>query len=118
MQALLVLNLIVPIIMITVGAALKKHPVSDINSGNGYCTPASRKSEAHWEYAQQMAPERFILLGKWLSLAEIALSLILLIFHVYAPYSVMTGSCLGFLWLGYAFYDTDKRIKERFADRG
>lgn len=118
MQALLVLNFIVPCIMVFVGAVLKKHPVSDPRSGNGYNTPTARKSEAHWEYAQQIAPGRFILLGKWLFLAEIVLSALLFAVRLFVGWSVMIGSCFGFLWLCYAFYDTDRRIKERFAGRG
>lgn len=118
MQALLVLNLIVPCIMMLVGIFLKKHPVSDPGSGNGYNTPTARKSEAHWEYAQQIAPDRFIFQGKWLFLAEVVLSALLYAGRLFVGWSVMIGSCFGFLWLCYAFYDTDKRIKERFADYG
>ena len=37
--------------MILVGWILKKHPVMDMKSHNGYNTPASRKSQEHWDYA-------------------------------------------------------------------
>lgn len=118
MQALLVLNFIVPSVMVFVGVLLKKHPISDMRSGNGYNTPTARKSEAHWEYAQQIASDRFIFQGKWLFLAEVVLSALLFAVRLFVGWSVVIGSCFGFLWLCYAFYDTDKRIKERFADRG
>ena len=55
MYGLLVLNLIVPFVMILVGYSFKKHPVTDMNSGNGYNTPTSRKSQEHWDYAQSIA---------------------------------------------------------------
>ena len=63
MYSLLLLNLIMPFVMIFVGFILKKHPVTDIKSGNGYNTPTSRKSQGHWDYAQSIAPDIFISFG-------------------------------------------------------
>ena len=60
MYGLLILNFVIPFVMIFVGYILKKHPVKDMNSGNGYNTPSSRKSQEHWEYAQSIAPNIFI----------------------------------------------------------
>ena len=51
MQGLLLLNFIVPFVMILVGYLIKKHPEWDMESQNGYNTPTSRKSQAHWDYA-------------------------------------------------------------------
>lgn len=42
MQALLILNLIVPFVMLVVSFLLRKHPVTDMQSHNGYNTPTSR----------------------------------------------------------------------------
>ena len=39
MYGLLVLNFIIPFVMVFVGYILKKHPVKDMTSGNGYNTP-------------------------------------------------------------------------------
>ena len=55
MYGLLILNFVIPFVMIFVGYILKKHPVKDMNSGNGYNTPSSRKSQEHWDYAQSIA---------------------------------------------------------------
>lgn len=60
----LLLNLIIPFVMILVGYLFMKHPVWDMESHNGYNTPTSRKSQAHWDYAQSIAPGIFISLGK------------------------------------------------------
>lgn len=68
MYGLLPLNLIVPYVMILVGHIFKKHPVSDMKSQNGYNTPTSRKSQAHWDYAQSIAPDIFISIGKILGI--------------------------------------------------
>ena len=65
MYSLLLLNLIIPFVMILVGDILKRHPVTDIKSGNGYNTPTSRKSQEHWNYAQSIAPNNFISLGRY-----------------------------------------------------
>ena len=59
MYGLLILNFVIPFVMIFVGYILKKHPVKDMNSGNGYNTPSSRKSQEHWDYAQSIAPNIF-----------------------------------------------------------
>ena len=63
MYGLLILNFVIPFVMIFVGYILKKHPVKDMNSGNGYNTPSSRKSQEHWDYAQSIAPNIFIGIG-------------------------------------------------------
>ena len=52
MEALLILNLIMPFVMILVGYLLKKHPVLDMSTHNGYNTSVSRRSQEHWDYAQ------------------------------------------------------------------
>ena len=75
MYWLLVLNLIIPFVMIIVGDILKKHPVENMKSNNGYNTSTSRKSKAHWEYAQSIAPDIFINHGKILVIVEIFLSI-------------------------------------------
>ena len=78
MYGLLILNFVIPFVMIFVGYILKKHPVKDMNSGNGYNTPSSRKSQEHWDYAQSIAPNIFIGIGKTLGLVEIVLCISLL----------------------------------------
>ena len=59
MYGLIALNFIIPFVMVFVGYILKKHPVKDMTSGNGYNTPTSRKSQEHWDYAQSIAPYIF-----------------------------------------------------------
>ena len=77
MYYLLVLNLIMPFVMVSVGYTFKKHPASDMDSNNGYNTPTSRKTREHWEYAQSIAPDIFISFGKALGLIEILLSVVM-----------------------------------------
>ena len=63
MYSLLILNFIIPFVMVLLGYLLKKYPVTDRNSGCGYNTPASRSSQEHWDYAQEIAPDIFLGLG-------------------------------------------------------
>ena len=114
MQGLLLLNLIVPFVMILVGTVLKKHPISDMSKQNGYNTPTSRKSQAHWDYAQKIAPDIFISLGKYLVIVEIIISVILLFLRVSIEKAIIAGTCVGFAFLFYGFYDTDSKIEENF----
>ena len=48
MQALLILNLIGPFVMVLVGVLLKKHPQSDMRKQNGYNTPTARNPQLNW----------------------------------------------------------------------
>ena len=95
MPFLLVLNLIVPYVMILVGSILKKHPVSDMKLQNGYNTPTSRKSQAHWDYAQSIAPNIFIALGKILGVIEIMISILMFLFHISSQAAISVGECVG-----------------------
>lgn len=112
---LLISNSIVPFVLIFVGAILKRHPVTDMRSQNGYNTPVSRRSQKHWDYAQQIAPDIFISIGKWLLAAEAAVSIILLIFRVSVVISIAVGLCTGLAVLFGGFYYTDSKIEE-FVD--
>lgn len=117
MQILLILNLIVPFVMILVGTLLKRNPQWDMKKQNGYNTPTSRKSQAHWDYAQQIAPDIYISLGKYLTVVEVIISVILLLLRISVEYSIVIGSCIGGAFLLYGFYHTDQKISEKFADK-
>ncbi|GFI42686.1 hypothetical protein IMSAGC018_00349 [Lachnospiraceae bacterium] len=116
MPFLLVLNLIVPYVMILVGSILKKHPVSDMKLQNGYNTPTSRKSQAHWDYAQSIAPNIFIALGKILGVIEIMISILMFLFHISSQAAVSVGECVGIGFLLYGFYKTDSEIEKKFRE--
>lgn len=117
MQALFILNLIIPFVMVLIGTILRKHSVLDRNGHNGYNTPISRKSQKHWEYAQKIAPNIYISFGKYLFAAEIIVSLVLLLLHVSVIISVIIGESIGFACLFFSFYYTDRKIREKFADK-
>ena len=116
MYFLLLLNLIIPFVMILVGYLLKKHPVTDMKSHNGYNTPTSRKSQERWDYAQSIAPDNYISLGKASGIIEILLSVVMTFLHVSANVILIAGICLGvgFLFLG--FYKTDTEIEKKFTE--
>ena len=112
MYFLVFLNLLVPFVMILVGYILKKHPASDMKSNNGYNTPASRKSQERWDYAQSIAPDIYITLGKILGVIEIVLSVVMSLIHISSSGILIVGACVGagFLFLG--FYKTDSEIEK------
>ncbi|HCO30050.1 MAG TPA: hypothetical protein DIT54_11870 [Lachnospiraceae bacterium] len=117
MRALFVLNFIIPFVMICLGFFLRKYPVSDMSSQNGYNTPTSRKSQAHWDYAQKIAPDIFLSLGKILLIIEIIVNIILLLVQASVDNSIIVGACVGMVFLFLAFYQTESRIKEKFQDK-
>ena len=95
MYGLIALNFIIPFVMVFVGYILKKHPVKDMTSGNGYNTPTSRKSQEHWDYAQSIAPNIFIGIGKTLG----------------------AGVVVGIIFLIFGFYKTETGITSKFANK-
>ena len=109
MYSLLLLNLIIPFVMILVGWILKKHPVMDMKSHNGYNTPASRKSQEHWDYAQNIAPYNYISL-------EIILSVVFLGLHISISAALIVGICVGVGFLLFGFYKTDAEIERKFTE--
>ena len=117
MYGLLVLNFIIPFVMVFVGYILKKHPVKDMTSGNGYNTPTSRKSQEHWDYAQSIAPNIFIGTGKTLGLVEIVLCISLLLLDISAQSTVFAGVVVGIIFLILGFYKTETGITSKFANK-
>ncbi len=107
---MLLQNFIVPLVMILVGNMLRKHPVSDMRSHNGYNTPVSRRSQAHWDYAQKIAPEICIRLGKYLLAAEAVLNVVLLLARVSVGWALGIGGGIGIAALIGGFYYTDLKI--------
>ena len=103
-------NFIVPFVMILVGNMLRKHPVADMRSHNGYNTPVSRRSQVHWDYAQKIAPEIFIRLGKYLLAAEAVLNVVLLLARVSVGWALEIGGGIGIAALIGGFYYTDLKI--------
>ena len=110
MYGLIALNFIIPFVMVFVGYILKKHPVKDMTSGNGYNTPTSRKSQEHWDYAQSIAPNIFIGIGKTLGLVEIVLCISLLLLNISTQTTVFAGVVVGIIFLIFGFYKTETGI--------
>lgn len=114
MYFLLLLNFIIPFVMILVGDLLKRHPVTDMKSSNGYNTLTSRKSQEHWNYAQSIAPDNFIALGKLLGVVEIILSIAMFLLHISVDSALILGVCMGVAFLLCGFYKTEQEIKKKF----
>ena len=118
LEILLLLNFIVPFVMVLVGVIQRKFPVDNMGAHkrarynqNGYSTPVSMRSQAHWDYAQKIAPVLFIRLGTYLFAAEAVLSLGLFLLRVSVDWILVLGSGLGFVGLIGAFLYTDAKIE-------
>lgn len=114
MYGLLVLNFIIPLVMTTVGSVLKKHPVTDMKKHSGYNTPTSRKSQEHWDYAQRIAPDIFLSLGKILGIAVLILSVGIVLLQRSVYTALCAGIGIGVAFLVYGFYKTETEIKKKF----
>ncbi len=116
MKLLLVLNFIIPFVMIDVGYILKRYPVADKSRGNGYNTPTSRKSQAHWDYAQSIAPGVFRETGKKLLIFVLLLDILLYFFNVNTDISITMGMVIGVGFVITAFWKVEKQIKMEFPE--
>jgi len=114
MEAIVLLNLIIPFVMLLVSYILEKKPVTNMNSNNGYCTPTAKKSKEHWQYAQSIAPAIYMSLGKTLLIIELIISVALLLLKMNPELILIIGMCIGFGFLFLAFYTTDNKIEEKF----
>ena len=70
--------------------------------------------DRHWDYAQSIAPDIFLSLGKVLLAVETVLSIVLLLFRIPVYISVAAGMCIGVAFLVFGFYKTDSKIKGKF----
>ncbi len=117
-ESLLLLNFIVPFVMVLLGVIQRKFPADNMGAHkrvrynqNGYSTPVSTRSQAHWDYAQKIAPVLFIRLGTYLFAAEAVLSLGLFLLRVSMYWILALGSGIGFAGLIGAFLYTDAKIE-------
>ncbi len=116
MKALLIFCWIIPFVMVLVGVLLKKHPIADMHSGNGYNTPASRKSQEHWDYAQSIAPDIFLHLGRLLAAVMLGYTIVPLLLPVDSMLLAVVGVIVGFCFLITAFLRTERKIKAYFEE--
>lgn len=124
MKALLILNFIIPGVMLLCGFLLKKmktpYPGPARNQikwkvdFSGYNTPRSRKSEAHWNYAQSIAPAIFLRNGKKALFSAVCFTVVGLILPWWV--GLAAGYVMGFVGMFLAFGETEKNLKERFGE--
>ena len=114
MYYLLLENLITPFVMIFVGHTFKKHPGCGMDPNHVYNTPTSRKTQEHWVYAQSIAPDIFISLGKILGVIEIAIIALMYLFHAPIHAALGVGGFAGLCFLLLGFYKTDSEIEKKF----
>lgn len=116
MYAIILLNFICPFVMLLVGHVFKRHPSKDISRQNGYNTPTARQSQAHWDYAQKVAPDIFIKIGIELFGVELVLSVAFFMQKMSIDRSLIIGLAVGFVFIFYAFYRTELKIEEEFKE--
>ena len=124
MNALLILNFIIPGVMLLCSFLLKKmktpypgpprYLVKWKVDFSGYNTPLSRKSQAHWDYAQQIAPAIFLRRGKQALFSAVCFTLVGLI--VVWWLGLAAGIVMGYVGMFLAFGDTERELKERFGE--
>ncbi|MBP3588664.1 MAG: SdpI family protein [Clostridia bacterium] len=122
MNALLLLNFIIPGVLLLSSVLLKKmktpYPGPARNQlkwkvdFSGYNTPLSRKSQAHWDYAQQIAPAIFLRRGKQALFSAVCFTLVGLIVTWWV--GLAAGIVMGYVGMFLAFGEAEKALKQRF----
>lgn len=120
MGKLLLLNFVIPVVMLLVSAFLKygSHPYPGPAHHaqtkwkvdfSGYNTPGSRKSQAHWDLAQQLAPGAFFRNGLYaLILAVVCCAVSLL----WEPARQVPLWFVSFVFMGRAFRQVEKALED------
>ena len=116
MYLFLCFNFIIPFTMLLIGAILKRCPNHNMNFHSGYRSPVSMRSQAHWDYAQRIAPDIFFSLGKKLAVLELLLSGAAFLLRIWVIPPLMIGLCTGIGVMLYAFYRTDAAVREFMGD--
>lgn len=123
MKLLLLLNFITPAVMLIVAAFLRRRkppypgPWGSTRwrcGGSGYNTPSSRRSQAHWDYAQAAAANRFLSNGLnalWVCVACTLLGLTFLPWWT----ALAIGCTLGIAMMIEAFVQTEEDIQANFG---
>ena len=123
MKALLLLNFIIPGMLLLSSVLLKKmktpYPGPARNQikwkidFSGYNTPLSRKSKAHWDYAQQIAPAIFLRRGKQALFSAVCFTIVGLILPWWV--GLAAGYVMGFVGMFLAFGETERELRGRFG---
>ena len=123
MKALLLLNFIIPGMLLLSSVLLKKmktpYPGPARNQikwkidFSGYNTPLSRKSQAHWDYAQQIAPAIFLRRGKQALFSAVCFTIVGLILPWWV--GLAAGYVMGFVGMFLAFGETERELRGRFG---
>ena len=123
MKALLLLNFIIPGMLLLSSVLLKKmktpYPGPARNEikwkidFSGYNTPLSRKSQAHWDYAQQIAPAIFLRRGKQALFSAVCFTIVGLILPWWV--GLAAGYVMGFVGMFLAFGETERELRGRFG---
>ncbi len=72
--------------------------------------------EGVWNYAQSIAPNNFISLGKVLGVVEIILSIGMFLLQISVNIALTVGICTGIVFLFCGFYKTEIGIKNKFKE--
>ena len=126
MNSMLLLVFVVPCVMLFAAWFLKKKqrpypgPAPHLRKWkidlNGYDTPRARKSQRHWDLAQQIAPKWMAYYGK----LGLLISAVWAVYGLFVPENVdaivTAGVICGVGYLLCAFRAVEKRLKETFGD--
>lgn len=115
MKWLLLNNLIIPVVLLVLGGVLKLHPFQTIGS-NGYSTPASRRSQECWDYAQRVAPDVFLKWGRQLLIAVVCMDILFLFLPISIGVEVGIGMGFGFICMLSGFVEVEKNLREAFPE--
>ena len=94
------------------GYYIKKNPPKDINGAVGYKTPASMKSQKHWDFAQQVSADKI----KSASIFMMLTALPLYFFNQGSTINIIVAIVIVLFITILPIIQTESAINEKFGD--
>ena len=126
---MLLLNFVIPAAMFVCGWMLKKEsrpypgPAPRMTKWkinlNGYDTPCSRTSKAHWDFAPKAAPKHFLKWAWYALLAAVVMSVLGGVLQSGNPNAVQYANYvsigMGVFCMAMAFRNTENELRDQFG---
>ncbi len=114
-----IINLLIPVSMLTFGWVFDKHPPKTINGGYGYRTSMSKKNQDTWDFAHHYCGKLWLKIGVVLTFATL-IPMIFIIGKGQVALSTFTGFMITIQMtlLIISIFPTEVALRKKFDKEG
>jgi uncharacterized membrane protein len=112
LESLIEIPLLAGIVFVVVGYFFFKNPPKKINSFYGYRTARSKKSQEHWDFAQNYSAKEMMNLGFFLALTSFMGKLI----EMDQTTRIAVGLAMMIFTLVVLYIRVEKALRDKFQD--